>query len=49
MSFEPDNENFEQKVVMLLRELLEQQKLTNLILEEVHVTGLTVDDIDEES
>ena len=49
MSFEPDSETFEQKMLMLVRELLEQQKLTNLILEEVHNTGLSIDDIEEET
>ncbi len=49
MSFVPDDETTEQKLIMLLREILEQQKLCNIMLEEVHQTGLTVDDIDEES
>lgn len=47
MSFEPDADTL--TMIMLLREMVEQQKLTNLILEEVHNTGLTIDDIEEET
>jgi hypothetical protein len=49
MSFEPDNDTQDQKSIMLLREILEQIKLLNIKFEEVHQTGMTVDDIEEES
>lgn len=48
MSYEADNVTNEERMIMLLREILDELKLNNMILEEVHDTGFTIDDIEEE-
>jgi len=47
MSFEPDSQNFEDKALMVQREILDQLKMIALILEEVHGTGIKIDDIED--
>jgi hypothetical protein len=40
MSFESDNQDFEDKNLMVQREILDYLKMIVLILEEVHGTGI---------
>jgi hypothetical protein len=46
MSFEPDSTTHEEKVIMLLREILNELKLINLVNEELHASGLDTEDIE---
>jgi hypothetical protein len=47
MSFEADNKDFQDKTLMVLRDILDQLKMMNMILEDVHETGIKVDDIED--